>query len=336
MIANEHVGDSFEKVLCANCMCLQEYEIITEKEVRIVNGHSYEFNKKKAICKKCGSAIMLPGLEDENERNFEYIYRKENAYIQVEEIQEILNKYNIEKRPLSKVLGMGEHTIERYLEGQLPNKKYSELLYKVMSDYRVMLYYFNTNKGKLTPKAKEKIEEKLEYFERINDCCSPIEKYAIYILNSKYEITNLSLQKLLYYIEGFAQTILGECVFTSRCEAWKYGPVYRHIYDKYKVFGREQIVIDKKDMNEEIDEAHRKLVDYVLKHFGIYNGATLIEFTHAEQPWIEAHAGYLDDEKCEEVITHESIKRYFESVNKKFDLRKDEGVRAYINSLGVV
>lgn len=336
MDRNTPVGVSYEKVLCANCMSLQEYEIKAEKETRTINGQEYSFNKRYAVCKKCGQRVMVPGLEDRNEEYFEYVFRNANGYIQVQEIQDIIEKYNIEKRPLSKLLGMGEHTIEKYLEGQLPNKKYSELLQNVMGDYRIMRYYYNINKDKLSDKAIEKLKDKLDYYTEINECNSQIEKYAIYILNSKYEITNLSLQKLLYYIEGFGQALMKECLFSNRCEAWKLGPVYRDIYEKYKVFGKEQIIIDKLDMTEVLDEKHRELVDYVLKHFGIFNGVTLKDLTHSEEPWIDAHAGYLYDERCEEEISHESIKKYFEKINKKFDLTKDTGVKDYIESLGVI
>lgn len=330
------MGDSYEKVLCANCMSLQEYELKTEREKRTINGRDYVFNKKIALCCNCGSRVMVPGLEDRNEADFEYVFRSENRYIQIQEIQEIIEKYNIEKRPLSKMLGMGEHTIEKYLDGQLPNRKYSDLLKQARNDYRVMLYYYGINKDKLSQKAIEKISAKLEYYKFINEYNSEIEKYAIYILNSSYEITNLSLQKLLYYLEGFAQVLLGERLFHNRCEAWKLGPVYRDIYEKYKVFGKEQIIIDKINIADEFDETHRKVVDYVLKHFAIYNGFTLKEFTHVEAPWMDAHAGYSEDEICEEIISHESIKDYFEKVHKKFNLGKDEGVCDYIKSLGVI
>lgn len=329
-------GERYDKILCANCRSLQEFYVKTEREIRRVNGKDYEFNKRVAYCEKCGCEVMVPSMEDENEASFEYIFRKENDYIQIEEIKEIIDKYNIEKRPLSKLLGFGEHTIEKYLNGQLPNREYSDLLRKVNGDYRVMLYFYELNKDKLTAKGLEKIKEKLEYYKSINEYSSPIERYAVYILNSSYEITNLSLQKLLYYIEAFGQVILGEQLFNNRCEAWKLGPVYRDIYEKYKVFGSDQIVIDKSDTSDILDEKHRNLVDYVLKHFAIFNGYTLKELTHAETPWIEAHSGYALDERCEEQITHESIKDYFEKVNNKYKLNTDKGVKKYIGSLGVM
>ena len=84
----------------------------------------------------CKSELFVPGVTDQNEERIEELYRKRKNLITISEIKKILNKYNIEKRPLSKLLGMGELTITRYMDGQLPSKKYSDYLYgnfKMMS-----------------------------------------------------------------------------------------------------------------------------------------------------------------------------------------------------------
>ena len=330
------LGVSYEKVLCAECMSLQEYEIKSERATKTVNGVDYTFTKKVAYCKCCGNKVYVPGLDDENVEAFEAVFRAENGYIQICEIRDILEKYDIEKRPLSKALGMGEHTIEKYLAGQLPNKNYSDRLKRVLRSYLEMNNYFNDNRDKLTDKAVEKLEAKLGYYKSINEHQTTIEKVALYILNSSYEITNMSLQKLLYYIEGFTEAMLGEQIYNNRCEAWMYGPVYPEIYEKYKSFGGNQIIVDAVDLSAELEDKYRKVIDYVLKLFGIFNGFTLKELSHNETPWKEAHKGYAEGERCEEVITHDAIKDYFLSVDKKYDIKNEAGAKAYIVSLGVI
>ena len=55
-------------------------------------------------------------------------------------------------------------------------------------------------------------------------------------------LTNLKLQKLLYYIQAwFLVKNQGQPLFKENIEAWQYGPVVREIYDKYKCFGRNPI-----------------------------------------------------------------------------------------------
>lgn len=325
-----------DKVFCAGCMSLQSYSIQTEKVNRVWNGTECVFNKRIAFCNCCGNRVSVPGLEDLNEAEFDARCREENGYIQVSEIKDIMTRYNVEKRPLSLALGLGEHTIENYLKGQLPNKRYSDMLKNVLTDYKSMQTLFEENRDKLNELTSKRIQERLDYYAYINSRSSTIETVAIYVLNSKYEITNMSLQKLLYYIEAFCQIILNERMFDNRCEAWAYGPVYPEIYEKYKLFGKEQIHVDPIDLSDELEERYRNLIDYVLNLFGIFNGVTLKDLSHAEEPWKKAHAGYGDMERCEEVITHESITEYFASVNKRFDLRDELSVKKYIMSLGVI
>ena len=188
------MNNFLNKVLCAECRSLQPYDIRTEQTVRSWNGADYAFNKRIAICKKCGNQVTVPGLSDLNENDFESKCRIENDYILVDEIEAIIEKYDIEKRPLSRVLGLGEHTIENYLKGQLPSKRYSDMLRRVLTSYLYMKEFYDSNKDSLTKLSADRLEKKLDYYDQINSHNSMIETVAIYILNSKYEITNMSLQ----------------------------------------------------------------------------------------------------------------------------------------------
>lgn len=325
-----------EKVLCADCRSLQAYDIISEKEERTWNGITCTYNKRIAVCRKCGHRITVPGLDDLNEQEFEVKCREENDYILVDEIEAILDKYDVDKRPLSKVLGLGEHTIENYLKGQLPSKRYSDMLRRVLTCYLYMKDYYDSNKDKLNKHAVERLEKKLSFYDRINSHNSDIEAVALYVLNSRYEITNMSLQKLLYYIEAFAQILLGKRIYDDRCEAWTYGPVYPSIYEKYKSFGKSQIVVDEIDLTDSLDESVRTVIDFVLGNYAIYNGVTLKDLSHAESPWKDAHAGYGQKEHCTEQISHEAITEYFTNIHKKYNLSTEDGVKRYIASLGVL
>ena len=325
-----------DKVLCATCRSLQQYDTRTERCKREWNGIDCTFNKRIAVCKKCGNRLTVPGMSDLNETEFDIRCREENGYILVDEIKDILVKYDVEKRPLSKALGLGEHTIENYLNGQLPSKRYSDMLRRVHASYEYMREIYTINKDKINSHAAKKIESRLDYYDSINSHTSEIETVALYILNSKYEITNLSLQKLLYYVEAFSQVLLGNRIFDNRCEAWAYGPVYPKMYEKYKSFKGNQIVVDKVDLSKDILPQYRKVIDYVLGQYAIYNGVTLKDLSHAEEPWKKAHDGYGEKEKCEEEITHESITEYFSGIHKKFDLSQASGVRKYVASLGVI
>lgn len=95
------------------------------------------------------------------------------------------------------------------------------------------------------------------------------------------DITNLKLNKLVYFAQGIYCAKTGKPLFTDSVEAWTYGPVIRALYDKYKCYG--DSVITKVDSsynencftNEELDI----LTDVVIMFKG-YSASQLVDLTH--------------------------------------------------------
>ena len=322
-------------LLCWKCQKVVPYSVYSRKRVRTIADVEYEFIERYGKCDLCNEEITVPGLDDENERIFDAMFRSQNDLITIGEIEEILKKYRIEKRPLSHVLGLGEHTVSRYLEGALPQKKYSELLRNVLRDHNVMRGYLEQNKESITDIAYRKTSEAITEIERMCSRDSKIELLSLYIIHKGYEVTNLSLQKLLYYVKGLSMVILNRDIVEKKCEAWGYGPVFYDIYEKYKTLKSSVIPDYAITMNydnllllEEID-----LLDYVIDCFGVYNGITLMKLSHKERPWIEARGGLPEFASSNSVISDESIYSYFDEMNKKYDLKNHIGVEAYIRAL---
>ena len=139
----------------------------------------------------------------------------------------------------------------------------------MISDVGVILYYYSTTNSK--------------------------GEIALYIVNTRKEITNLLLQKLLYYIKGLSTAIEGAVIIPDPCEAWRYGPVFPTVYEKYKRFAKGEISIN---LSEEytsglLSDKEKHITDYVLDTFGIYNAWFLKDLTHGEEPWKEARGDFL-------------------------------------------
>lgn len=87
---------------------------------------------------------------------------------------------------------------------------------------------------------------------KVLDVC----KYVIDYSNEKeYGISNLKLQKILYFIQAyFLIKQPSRCCFDDKIEAWDFGPVVPKAYRKYKQFGSSDIptIIDfeKSDSND--------------------------------------------------------------------------------------
>ncbi|MDR0219866.1 MAG: hypothetical protein LBI54_00485 [Lachnospiraceae bacterium] len=97
-----------------------------------------------------------------NDQNLDALYKAykgKNKIIETEEIKEILDMYAVGKRPLSLLLGWGELTITRYIEGYVPTKPYSDVLKKVREDADYYMSVIESNKSLVAQPAYEKSME---------------------------------------------------------------------------------------------------------------------------------------------------------------------------------
>lgn len=101
------------------------------------------------------------------------------------------------------------------------------------------------------------------------------------------DLTNLKLQKILYYIQITSVKELKKEAFANTIEAWKYGPVIPDVYHEYKHHRNNVITIDTPVFA--IDKSQLELiVDKVIKDKGRYTGYALMNMTHNEHPWLSA------------------------------------------------
>lgn len=98
-------------------------------------------------------------------------------------------------------------------------------------------------------------------------------------------ISNLKLQKLVYYAQGFYLAIFDRPLFSEKIKAWAHGPVVPELYQDFKQFGAEGIPcpgdVDFSIFDAEIAE----LLDEVYAEYGQYSAWKLRNLTHSEPPW---------------------------------------------------
>ncbi|MDR3723486.1 MAG: DUF4065 domain-containing protein [Terracidiphilus sp.] len=122
-------------------------------------------------------------------------------------------------------------------------------------------------------------------------------------------ISNLKLQKLLYYVQGWHLGIYEAPAFNEEIQAWVHGPVVPAIFHEYKNFKWNPIVVDSKP--ESLNPSLAKVTLAILASFGKLSAAQLETLSHQEAPWIEARKGTAADAPSQAVISHASMKRYF-------------------------
>ena len=128
-------------------------------------------------------------------------------------------------------------------------------------------------------------------------------------------ITNLKLNKLLYFAQGHHLAKTGTPLFSDPIEARKFGPVVQAIYQKYKICGKNHILSDGKDVSEAFTDKEYDILLDVAREYCKYTAAHLVNLTHApETPW--------SNTKKENQIDTNSIEAYF--LNKEKVLSFEE------------
>lgn len=319
---------------CEKCRDMVEYYVREKVMTKNIKGKEVNYKGKVAYCDECKSEIFVAEIRDYNLMKLDEAFREEEDLITVSEIELILEKYDIGKRPLSLLLGWGELTLTRYLDGDIPTKQYSDTLKEILNNPYYMKELLEKNKGKIKDIAYRKTsvaiaDTKADGLFNI-DSINKIDNIVKYLLVNSSDITPLALQKLLYYCQGFFKIFTGEFLFSNDCEAWVHGPVYKNIYHKYKNYGCAPIFSEGNEQEDiNLTRLEKEVLDNVLRNFGCYSGTILEKMTHVELPWAKTRIGLDDKENSNRIIEKDLIVEYFSGVKDKYNMLNVSDIRDY-------
>ncbi len=148
-----------------------------------------------------------------------------------------------------------------------------------------------------------------------------VAKYVInYSIETGNEVSNLKLQKLLYYIQAAFLVDEDRKCFNDPIIAWEYGPVVESVYKHYKKYGRNDIddrqeatkclKLDEKSIRivrykaKELDKDDISIINNVVNAYSnVKNPFVLVKKTHEEDPW--------KNTAINKEITADSIRNYY-------------------------
>jgi len=119
-------------------------------------------------------------------------------------------------------------------------------------------------------------------------------------------ISNLKLQKLVYYAQGFSLAIRGKPLFQESIEAWTHGPVVPSLYREFKEYGSAAVEPPSDFTFDSFDPEIQELLDEVYSVYGQYSASGLRTLTHSEPPWKDAPGG--------QVIPLATMRDYFKTL----------------------
>lgn len=107
-----------------------------------------------------------------------------------------------------------------------------------------------------------------------------IARYVINYCNEKQKpISNLKLQKILYFLWIDYYKATQEYLFDNEIYAWKFGPVVADVYYEFCAYGGIPILRNFK-LDVEISNSVKEIIDKTLEKYIGYTPYQLVEKTH--------------------------------------------------------
>lgn len=322
---------------CMQCRRNTTYNLQKKIFTKIIKDKEYSFSITSAVCSECGGEVGVPGIMDRNVQEMDEQYRIYEGIVSVEDIEKLMKIYKLGKAPLSLALGFGEITVTRYLDGQIPSKEYSDIMRRALTSPSYMKGLLERNREKLADAAYNKAVTAANQLENMFSVSGKMLQVISYVFKRLEEVTPLSLQKLLYFIQGVSYAVCGKPMFDEKCEAWAHGPVYPEVYYLFRNFKYNPIEDARFAVLEgdtaELSDDERKAIELVTRTFGMYGGKVLERITHNEEPWKAARKGYADGIPSREPLLNDNIRKYYESLKKQYCIDTEEGLNMYIRDM---
>ena len=124
---------------------------------------------------------------------------------------------------------------------------------------------------------------------------------AKYFVNLNKELTELQIQKLVYYsyvwyivkFNDNKNNIVNK-LFDERPRAWKYGPVFISIYEQMKFCNKSLLCrayLKANEVNTKFDDKAEMILSLVYEFYGKYSGNRLSDMTRYEYPYKNTKLG---------------------------------------------
>ena len=251
----------------------------------------------------------------------------------LEEIRLMPRRYAIGKRPLSLVLGWGELTYTRMLEGNSPTEEHLCELRRLVDDPAVFARRLQTGRSRITEAAYERslkaVDELLEGEGGVQRATRIFAVADRLCALAGGDLTPGALQRLVYFAHGLALARLDAPLFDDLPRAADSGPEYDRIgeygFDEIRRIGMQPIPRQGKKAGRKgatqpaetegspLNAEEIAIVDLAYSTYGEYSGQKLAQLSRESTPWKKARkrAGATETGKGDAPITAKSMRKYF-------------------------
>lgn len=154
-----------------------------------------------------------------------------------------------------------------------------------------------------------------------------ISRYIInYSIDNHHPVSNLKLQKLLYYVQAIFLTNSNEPCFVQDIVHWRHGPVIVESYSAFRKYFNDNINSKQNIDTNLIGDSDKELIEHVVKAYRNMTPWDMVAKTLEEAPW-------LDTER-NEIISNYNIKKYFsKNKNRILSEQKKEKINKWVITL---
>ena len=116
--------------------------------------------------------------------------------------------------------------------------------------------------------------------------------YLVCIMSLAFDdLTNMKLNKLLYFAQGYYLQMYHKPLFSDEIEAWSHGPVVPAVYSKYKEYGDKPISSYDMSMTDMVSEDAASLLFDIARTYGKFTASALRNMTHVVgSPWDQVYS----------------------------------------------
>jgi len=122
-------------------------------------------------------------------------------------------------------------------------------------------------------------------------------------------ITNLKLQKLVYYAQAWSVALLNHPLFDEPVEAWAHGPVVDVVYQNLKQYGHHTLPRSRR--RPRFSGQELTVLEDVLAVYGEHSASFLETLTHQEEPWREAWGTRASNSRSRQPITLAAMRQFY-------------------------
>jgi putative zinc finger/helix-turn-helix YgiT family protein len=310
------------KNICPYCNDIRNVESVHEKENINVRGKKIAVDSYFLKCCTCDNTF------DDPKSDFDVLdmayreYRKLNNMLQPEDIKTWRHSLNLTQIELSRILGFGDVTINRYESGKLQESSHDKAMKLAMNPANLLALINENNNCILDNKKRKKIIEKLKFDLDLENSFESFfnAKFNTYEPSEFSGHNKLNLDKvfaaIVFFCSGTAifKTKLNKLLFYADFKAFKeytlsitglqyaklpFGPVPDN-YDYYiaRLLTEQKISKEEENMGEKFlacgvldlsvfNEDEIKILMEIKHHFKPYNASKISEYSHQEKAYTD-------------------------------------------------